>query len=129
MKLLIKSLLILGIFFGFLNSYDIPKRNSFAECRLSNWRITKDVHLDYATNVCCHWAYSHRWCAYMRQGEHAEFLQRLERGDTLIVSFDYYILTGISSMYFQVDQSTAEYLLDGNVIVLQISKNFQRRIL
>jgi hypothetical protein len=121
---LLRYCFILAIGIAFFMSYDLPRRNRFGECILSNWRVASNTKLDFSTNVCAYHQYSGVWAKYMRVSEFKDFQQRISRGDTLNVGIDYYALTGASRMFFSKSWilENTDKLIDGEVIVAQIHK-------
>jgi hypothetical protein len=111
--------------------FDLPQKNRYGEAILSNWRLAKDFKLDYSTNIVCYHQYSGRWCDIMRLDNLQDFQARLQHGDTLLIGLDYYALMGISSYYFDPQwlRMYSEHLIEGNVMVWQINKNFSKRLL
>jgi hypothetical protein len=129
-RLLLGCYIVLS-FISIFASYALIERNRYGEAVLSNWRLAKDFKLDYSTNIVCYYQYSGRWCDIMRIDNYEDFKTRLQRGDTLLIGLDYYALMGISSYYFDPQwlRMYSEHLIEGNVMVWQINKNFSKRLL
>jgi hypothetical protein len=89
--------------------------------------------VDYSTNKCVTDWCSGGHCKYFRYENAKEIIDRLNKRDTLIIGFDYYLLFGISSYLFveifgrdyanEFYRLNTDYLWNGGVIRIKVWYN------